>query len=144
MLGHEELMPLTDEFLESSTNLRKNTYFTKPQNEEDSRDNNDNLFPSMEMNLQAEESDADIRKLIDEMNNQPSTSTAQPCSSSTLFQYDPRNVSFVLPEHLRLMSRCLLAQKSIFEFYKGNTYALNQLNSHQKQAEIQIKSMFFT
>jgi hypothetical protein len=144
LLGHEELMPLTDEFLESSTNLRKNPYFTKPQDEEDSSDNNDNLFPSMEINLQAKESDADLRKLIDEMNNQPSTSTAQSCSSFSSFHYDSQNISFVLPEHLRLMSRCLLAQKSIFEFYKGNSYALNQLNSHQKQAETQIMSMYFS
>jgi hypothetical protein len=98
----------------------------------------------MEINLQAEESDADIRKMIDEMNSQPSTSMGQFCSSFSSFQYDPQNVSFVLPEQLRLISRCLLAQKSIFEFYKGNSYALNQLNSYQKQAETQIMSMFFT
>jgi hypothetical protein len=105
------------EFLKSSTNLRKNLYFVKPQTDEDSY-NNDNLFPSMEINLQAEESDPDIRKLIDEMNNQPSTSTGQSCSSFSSFQYDPQNVSFVLPEHLRLILRCLLAQKAVFEFYK--------------------------
>jgi hypothetical protein len=90
-----------------------------------------------------EESDADIRKLIDEMNNQPSTSTGQSCSSFSSFQYDPQNVSFVLPEHLRLILRCLLAQKAVFEFYKGNSYDLNQLNSFKKQTETQIMSMFF-
>jgi hypothetical protein len=109
------------ELLKSSTNLRKNPYFVKPQTDEDSH-NNDNLFPSMEINLQAEESDADIRKLIDEMNNQP----------------------FVLPEHLRLISRCLLAQKAVFEYYKGNSYALNQHNSFQNQIKTQIMPMFFT
>jgi hypothetical protein len=89
----------------------------------------------MEIYLQAEKSDADIRRMIDEMNNQPSKSVGQSFPSSSSFQYNPANVSFVLPEHLRLISRCLLAQKAVLEFYKGNSYALNQHNSFQKQTK---------
>jgi hypothetical protein len=85
-----------------------------------SSDNDDNTFPSMEINLQAEKSAADICRMIDEMYNQPSTSAGQSFSSSS-FQYNPQNVSFVLPEHLRLISRCLLAQKSIFELLESST-----------------------
>jgi hypothetical protein len=57
----------------------------------------------MEINHQAEESDAKLCQLIDEMNNQPSTSAGQSFPFSSSFQYNPKNVSFVLPKHLRLI-----------------------------------------
>jgi hypothetical protein len=86
--------------------------------------------------------------LIDELNNQPSTSANQYSSSclggQSYFQYNLASISFVLPKHLRLISRCLLAQKAVFEFYKGNSYALNQHNSFQKQTKTQIMPMFLT
>jgi hypothetical protein len=89
-----------------------------------------------------------LRDMIDDINDgnfdqlAETQSSVEECSSKQPVTKD-FNVSYVFPEHLKIFSKSLLAQRAVLDYYKNNTDALNQLQEKEKELNLQISTHFF-